>query len=478
MFILPYCNKKLVKLTITIYWIALIAIKHSLESAFDLSFYSVAGYHQMINSDDINLPYFSLIFINNQPPVWNLIYKISFDLFSSDILIYYLNILSSYISVFFVIEVLKRHSIGNILPYALGAIYILLPEVILYQMWGYSSQFTMMLILWNLFLFTKLYKEEICIKNIVMWSISFALISLTRQTYNFSFIIIIIYFFSRFALNIQRNLVIASIAIAVLPAISWQTKNYYLFDSFSMSTWAPRNVFRMTSIRLTPLELVRLAENNCSNLILLDPFLDASNYAKRADVIPYLDKYENGIKFWPWGNAGANSHVYLITSRLYGHEAVCIFRNQPLGYIKSLVQSWALYFTPVSDYGFIKQHSPILNFLDQQINRFFYIQLESDKPGVKSFAARALSRSIVSIIIYILLIFLLINFILKKKSSNLIILTYGATFVFINSLSNFFDAGENMRFRYDVNGVFYISFIVFFNLLLKRFMNYFRLIKI
>lgn len=415
---------------------------------------------QFLSIADLEKDISSIYYLHSQPPLWNFFYYISNYLGFENHLLLAINKISSYLSAYFILRILELW--GNKISIAtLGAvIFLMLPETIAYEMWDYSCQFTMMLITWNLFIFSKIALTENNKSSIeyLIWILSFAILGFTRQTYSIFFFLVLIPFFSYFALNIKYKKIILCMALISIPFLAWQGKNLYFFGDASMSSWGGRNLFRMASLRLTNEELKLASSQGCNNIINTDPF-NSTQMSFHQNAVKNNDQRQARMKQeMPTGNSSSNTFEFLSGSRLYMEGFICVVNKYPHGYFLSLVQSWALYFTPVTDYLYVKKYVGPWIELNSFINKYIYLQPHVDSPGIKSFTARALSRSFTAIFIFLFFSVVSIR-LLQSKTINKkeYIVIYATTLVWINSLSNFFDAGENMRFRYDLNAVYYLS---------------------
>lgn len=458
-------NKKLA----LIFLILAVGIKELLMSSAKIEFGNDSEWMwQFLSKADLQKNIESILYLHSQPPLWNFFYFLSEYLGFDDHLLLIINKLSTYLATYFIFRIIEIW--GNKTSVAtLGAIiFLMLPETLAYEMWDYSCQFTMMLITWNLYIFSKLALTENNKNSIdhLIWILSFVILGFTRQTYNIFFFLALIPLFGYFALKIKLKTLILYMAVVSIPFLAWQGKNLYYFDDASMSSWSGRNLFRMASLRLTEEELKLATLQGCDNIINSEPFLTSEkplNQNAKGDVNQKQSIIQHKM---PEGNSNSNTLDFLSGSRLYKEGFICVIKKYPHGYFLSLVQSWALYFTPVTDYLYVKKYVAPWSDINYFINKYVYLQPIADLPGVKSFTDRAFSRSITAIFIFILFSVITLRLLSSIKiDKKQFIIVYATILVWVNSLSNFFDAGENMRFRYDVNGIYYLGLLYSISLL-------------
>jgi hypothetical protein len=414
---------------------------------------------QFLSLNDLNKGPFNLFYLHNQPPVWNLLYWLSFQLFGSNLLLILINKASTYFSVWLMHLLLSPYVNSKSKSFLLALFFGMLPELFYYELWDYSSNFTMFLILLNAYYFRRvLLNLHLSYRRyLLLFSLSLSLLSLTRQTYDVMIICVIFVFFFGVILRINTKLLLVTIFITVSPAVAWKLKNKVLFDKFTMSSWAPMNLYRMASLRLTNDELTNLENDSFADIVSIGPFKSIEEYIKINDNISNSSLRIDSSKV-PFCNFGSNSITYLNLSDEFGNRARELLLMYPRGYLLALVQSWALYFNPTSDYSVLNYNSSSFKAYKAMVNRYFYLQPFEESFGNKNWKKRVFSRSFLSIGVFIYVISISISILFKRrKSIDEVFLLYITSFILINSLSNFFDSGENMRFRYDVNALYIFS---------------------
>jgi hypothetical protein len=244
----------------------------------------------------------------------------------------------------------------------------------------------------------------------------------------------------------------------------WQAKNDWYFGNAQMSSWMSRNLFKIVSLRLTPEQLAADRAAGCGEVAIIPPFSAASDYAHLPEVQAYEHAHLDIATRVPQSVAGMNSLAYAATAPLYMDATLCVLRRHPQVYLTTVAQAWALYFTPSSDYGFVRHAVAPWAVPDTLIRRLVYLQPFDDPVHDRNPVKRLGGRGYMLPVIFICFSWLTLRWLRKGElwasGRSRTVIGYAMLMVWLNCLSNFADIGENMRFRYDVGAVYYIGLLM------------------
>lgn len=142
-------------------------------------------------------------------------------------------------------------------------------------------------------------------------------------------------------------LVFAAVAM-VLVALLY-VKNFFVFDSFTSSSWLGMNLAKVTVTRLGPGDREQLVRaGSLSPVSLIDPFSPLDDYrgAKARSGIAVLDEIRKS-----GGTPNFNNAAYIGISRQYLRDDAWVVLHRPRTYLKGVMFSTAFYFSPAGDYA-------------------------------------------------------------------------------------------------------------------------------
>lgn len=438
-------------------WIIIIIylISRFIASIFHIEFQynSLYSYWQYLDVETLKHNLLNGVWYNHsQPPLFNIFIGTILKIFGNDSdiafsLIFKIIGLSNAILLYIIIRNLTYSKNISLL---ISLFYILSPAAIAIETELFYTTFITLLLLICFYFILKL-ESEILWKSVIGIFIPLLFICLTRSMYHLIFLITfstIIFFNYRKSKALYKIIITATICILITS--SWYFKNYYLFDSFSTSSWIgmnlSRNVFHDTKI------------NDSTKISSLEPFQKISVYSRFIKK-PSLKRFEglndidliHELKNDSFVNL---NHIgYLDVSKKYLEESKVQIKNYPFYYLKNIITSSILFFSPGTTYSLIRDQTRKLKYYDI-LYSFNLTQLSKTKNQRR---LALLISAIPKLILYIFVFFWLFkNHIIRKKNIRLINLLSVIIIGYVFSLSSLLEHYENMRFRFEIEPIFLI----------------------
>lgn len=276
-------------------------------------------------------------------------------------------------------------------------------------------------------------------------------------------------------LSRRRILLVGGVAILIgaMPYI----KNACEFGSFSSSTWGGMSLARMTTLRLDRSQRERLvAEQALDSLIVLAPYLSLPTYRERAGVataqptgITALDQ-----EFKSTGAPNFNHLTYIDISRRYKSAALDVIRNRPEVYLAAFLEATKFCFLPTSSFMFLGHDRGHIDTWDKIYNHVLrgqpvYRRQLTEPPETANIA-------FLSIIGYGTVFAWSLTILWRSRrrlgrinADDGTIAFVGLTTVYVLLVGNAFEIGENMRFRFMVEPVYWTVAITGVTRLVRHF---------
>ncbi len=241
-------------------------------------------------------------------------------------------------------------------------------------------------------------------------------------------------------------------------------KNAHEFGSFSSSTWFGMNFARLTTWRLPLSERYKLiGQGKISTLSVVKPFRKLETYQRHSHV-PLADSTGISVLDQTQKSTGApnlNNLTYINISRQYLQDALYVLPRYPGTYLGSLFESLLIYFVPTSSYSFLKDNREMIGIVDRVYNLILCGQLQYEKEITddRTFFNTGLLTAL-GYLVVIVYGFLLVRQALRRKPVNfpnaLTLLFIWLNLVYVTTVGNAFELGENNRFRFVVDPLFLI----------------------
>ena len=289
----------------------------------------------------------SLFYLHSQPPFFNLFLALGLRLFPY----HYVGFFQfSYwmfglLMVAALFRLMMLLGVGPILALCLTLLFELSPGTMLIESWFYNTYPTAVM----------LCVAALCLlqytrTNRLSFAIGFVVCAITPVLINSTFQLPWIFLLA-IALGItlpERELVrLAKVATPLLMLVAaLYLKNLMVFGIFTSSSWMGMNLTTMTFTRLDPGERQTLIARGVISPVCVDAdALETSLIAAPPSGIPVLDEIQK--------SDGSTNFNHLALIEIYGVclcEELWVIRHRPGAYVKGILFSLAMYFSPAGDY--------------------------------------------------------------------------------------------------------------------------------
>lgn len=305
------------------------------------------------------------------------------------------------------------------------------------------------------------------------WGLSFfsllAVIALSWSLFHLIWLLIIAA--TLFFINPNRKMVFFAALFPILIVVGWYGKNYFLFGEFTASTWAGMNFSHPTTLRLPEQERTHMIQaGELSPFAQYPSFSSPRLYLKLLPDtpltgIPLLDETKKST-----GRSNFHHLVYVKAGSYYQQDALRVIRTRPALYLRSIVQSFYVFFHSASDYDFLDYNRQRIRAFEMGWNRLFFGQWQMNE----TLEQRTTNISLRHTGWLVLLAFLIailgsIRHLWRQRKAlgdakTLLILFMGFNLLYVALAGNLFDLGENNRFRFVVDAyILLLFFLVFTN---------------
>ncbi len=426
----------------------------------------------------------SIFYLHSQPPLFNLFIGLILKIgFGYETLIFNLLYLILGFFIFLLLYVILKKITGRwVLSLIISTLFVISPAQILYENWLFYSYPVLFLMLLSVYLFDRFEKHRNLKTGVLLFSV-LALIVLTRSLYHpiwFLMIFLLMLFFFK---N-DRKTIIFSAAIPAFVIFILVIKNLILFGTITTS-WTGMNLAKI-AISTLPKEQVEklISEKKLSELSSIKPFSHAGTYRQFAEKtnFPNISCLEDSLKDF---NRHVNyNHKYFVpVSKLYMNESLKAIYYEPANYLKSVAMSFYFFLKSPTDYRYIyNDHlSKISNYADFY-NIVFYGQqkqystlsdtqkAEFKENGMNLDVFRYIGITFTLAMIF--LAFYYFRYLLKyrkMKTQYYYLISFMVfNILYIAIIGNLFELGENNRFRYDIEPMILILFVMAVKQISKR----------
>jgi len=449
-------------------WIILIvfAVSRFISSLFDIHFEYAAlfNYWQYLDVETLRNNLLDGVWYNHaQPPLFNLligaVLKIagghSAFVFS---ILFKLITISNTLLLYALIKKTTGHRRTSLF---IALFYMLSPAAIVYETELFYTTFISLLFLISLYFLLKINAQPGW-RTLIGFFLPLVLICFTRSMYHLLWLLVIsiimcIYFRKT---DIFRKTIILSLTALLLTG-SWYVKNYYLFGTFSTSSWIgmnlSRNVFHDNKVA------------DSTKITSLDPFLPVSAYKKfitDSTTIKYrglndrdlLSAYKNDSLL------NLNHVAYLEISGKYLQESKQFIKKHPVAFLKNAAQSSILFFTPATMYSVTKEQTLKLKYYDALYSF-----------NLSHFAGNKQERRIMltisafpRILFYGIVFFWLLQNSIRRRSISIVNLLILTIIGYVFTVSSLLEHYENMRFRFETEPLYLLLLSQFMASILQK----------
>ncbi|MEO5997011.1 MAG: hypothetical protein ABIN89_09745 [Chitinophagaceae bacterium] len=393
----------------------------------------------------------SLWYQHSQPPVFNLLLGIVLKCSGNYVqpVMESLLIIITFCNGLFLLCILRAILYKRNLSLIFSLLYVLSPATILFENELFYTTFLSFLLLMSVFYIVKFNNRQSW-QNVMGIFVSLSLVCLTKSMYHIIWLVAIsgILLFARCRKNGFNKILIGAF-FSIMAVGGWYLKNYWIFGSFSASSWTGMNLSRVVFQNIEIKDTTTIAS--------VHPFLPIANYKNYISdeyKIKYigindrilLDETKND-HFINMNNAG-----FLDVSTKYMDACVRQVQAHPVSYLKNVSTAFIIFFTPASSYFKVKDNNHRMRYYDM-IYSFNPSHIFDDKQQMKQSLALA---AVPKFLIYCFVFFIVVRNSLRATYFPVFNIFIIATILFTLVVSSLFEYGENMRFRYEIEPLFLI----------------------
>ncbi len=405
----------------------------------------------------------SVWYLHSQPPLYNLYIGIVLKLFPEHYsTFFHINFLVLGLLTHVVLFVImKRLEIRSIIAFVLTVLLMISPTMILYENWlSYTTLVIALLTFSTLFLLRFLQSEKTM--DGFLFFLFIAITILTRSMYHIAWFVVIILILLISRHKIKKKIILTA-SLPFLFVFAFFLKNYMLFNTFSTSSWMGMSLYEISLSRMDKKKLEPLvALDEVSPIVFVPAFWSLDHYSK---FVTKPNPYFNvSVLSDSFNLQAANYHNYhyLEVSELYKKSAIQAIRHYPLDYLKNVAISFGYYFYPASNYPMLKNNSEKMFWYNKMFNHLVLWTIYNPDEIERTPPFRieyALSLSLLLILSFFASTILGIQQLWKQWRSRMpgfnsfaIIVVYlTLTILYTMVVGNFFEQGENMRFRFQTS---------------------------
>jgi hypothetical protein len=383
----------------------------------------------------------SLYYSHAQPPLFNLLSGIILKIFPSHysfafhivfLVIGWLNCLLIYFS-------LRKFKLNAAISLVITIVFMLLPSVVLYENLYSYTYINVFLLTLSVYLLLSFSEKQ----NVTLWvlfCITLCALVLLRSFYHITWLItlvgIALVFFRNTNLPFERLVFSSSFLIAFV--LIWLVKNWILFGTFTTSTWMGMNLARVMPPS-TPIGVVGPFKP-----IHAYPIRDQSKDFASVKLLHEEYKIKSGfVNYY---------HIdYIALSNQFKQDAIAEITANPLKYLSRVGSAYVIYFSPASHAPFIDANYHHIESYASVVNANFsgYTEFKRDNFPIK--------QSLPVLALHVLLVVAMsycfsVGMFGEKERPVLWIMSLMLLYAVI--IGNFFEYGENNRFRFEHLSIF------------------------
>ncbi len=386
-----------------------------------------------------------------QPPGFNLLLGIVLKLSGSHAPFVF-NILLKAITLantFLLLHILKQLIQSPNLPVVISLIYLLSPATLILEAELFYTTFISMLLLGSIFYLLQFRRKPNWLNGFGIF-FPLGVLCLTRSMYHlgwFLVIIVVVIYYYKNKSGFAKLVVSAFFSLALVTG--WYLKNYFVFGSFSTSTWIgmniSRNVFHDSEI------------TDSSHIEAYEAFSKISSYKKF--ISGNLEKEFAGLDDRDLLSEMKNdtfineNHIdYMDVSKKYLAASKEYVKAHPVAYLKNVLQSSIIFFTPATRYMIAEPKAANIKYYDA----VYSFNLSPFAEGKQQRRIALTISAIPKLLIYLTVFFFISRSAIRNKKISLLNLIITITIGFVFLVSSLFEHYENMRFRYEIEPLFLI----------------------
>ena len=400
----------------------------------------------------------SLFYLHSQPPFFNLILGITLKLFPESYggAFHFLYMLMGFLMYVFIFKMLRVCKFNITLALIFSSLFVIHPSVILYEnflFYTYPIIFLLIACSYNLMKYL-INKDK---SSLILFCMGIVILCYIRSLFHLIFPIIIfgvLLFLEKDKMIYHYKLFLISIVLV----LSLFFKNWFIFDTFSSSSWLGLSLWKNYTYHDVLPESGSL-ENNYS-------FKNISYYPKEYQKVPQNYTGIKSINDTHKGNQRVNFNFYGYINLSKDYKTLFLNKiiENPTKYAKNIIKSFGIYFKPVYDYSFLDDNRAKVNLM---IEIYSYLNplyaLEKLFIG-KDFYIKGipLSKFLFTTLLFVAFVWIILK---KKYPTELKMFYFFVFFItsYIMFVGNLIEIGENNRFRLLTSPMMYLCIIISIN---------------
>jgi hypothetical protein len=332
----------------------------------------------------------SLYYLHIQPPGWNLYTGIVLKLFpkSYPIAFHAVYLLLGLAMCLLMFYVMRALGVCRWIALPLAAWFIVSPGVVLFENYMLYEYMVAFLLLAAAAALCRYANIESTRWVAVFFGVVLALV-LIRNFFHLIYVAGILAALI-WTFNGRRKQILLAAALPLIVVLGLYAKNWFLFGSFSGSTWLGMNMDTITAHQLTRNEALDFIRRRViSPVALLDVGTPIALYRPYITMpartgIPVLDNCLTST-----GATNFNCLAFRQVQHGYLRDGWALLRAYPVVYLRAFATAWFTYFLPPGDFPFFDLNRPHIRTIDRVWNTMFFGQIEDagDRKALRRLAA-------------------------------------------------------------------------------------------
>lgn len=417
----------------------------------------------------------SVLYLHSQPPLFNLIlgslallFPENYNAFSHAlfVILSYFFMLSLYFTT-------RELGFSEKISLIVTCLFILNPATMLYEnFFIYTLPTAALLCIAAAFLTRAVKKRSILAACIYVWLCTVILFLRSTFQIQWYFIMVLLPVFI-FPKEQRKKLVLSCLAPIALVILLYG-KNYFIFGQTTTSSWLGMNLAKFTLSQFSSEEIKDLVEKEkISKLTLVGPFHPLADYKKygwgelrQNTGVLVLD---NEVKSGDLHAANLNHAAYIEISNQFKHDAITLIKLYPERWMQGFFSANGIYFYPPSNYFalYTNRNNLIMKNFELYYNKIIYGQI-IPYPWEKNFSLQD-ARDFRMQYVGILFVFLQLVSVIyaayycymswRKRDVEWVVWVFLlVNTLYVMTISNAVEAGENNRYRFMVEAFNFILF--------------------
>lgn len=388
---------------------------------------------------------------HTQPPVFNLLLGVILKLFPASYNMVFPLLLKclTLVNALLIFCLLFRHGAQKRIALAFALFYVLSPATIVYEQELFYTSFITFLLLISMNALVQLqFKPTMPVFFMVFLPLS--IVCLTRSMYHLGLLVLL---YALVLLYMRKKTALVNIflpgVICICFAGGWYVKNKLVFGQFTSSSWMGMNIARNVFHDGIPAD--------SSKIEAIEPFSVIEAYGRflPADYGSSYKGLNDRDLFEVYKNDSFinEKHIgYLELSKQYLEASVHEVKNNPGGYARNVLQSVLIFFTPATRYPSTEYQALKIKYYDL----IYSFNLSHFATGKQERRIALAVSAIPKLLIYILVFSSLFRYWRRNKVVPLAAAFVLVIIAYIFCVSSLFEHYENMRFRFEIEPLFYL----------------------